>query len=136
MPRNIGQWQQLESLGFKSRFSCCYPEEHIFSPIPSDWHSREVSLPDHRFQEPLTTERLTFALKQAEEMFSSSKHAMYLHCFAGQERSSLLAIGLLCILEKKNLYDSLAYIRNCNKLAKPLYEHLALLEEVVKAYES
>ena len=134
MPRTNFHWEQLESEGFQNRFSCCYPYEHIFSPIPITWKSREVSLPDHRNQNPLEKELLITALTQAKEMLEDNLSPLYLHCFAGQERSALMAIGLVCLIEKKNLFDSLSFVRQCHKKAKPLYSHLDLLEQILKEY--
>jgi hypothetical protein len=132
MPRTAAHWRQLENDGFRKRFSCCYPYEHIFTPIPETWNSREVSLPDHRQQNKLDKKTLSLALTQAEEMLAYSSGALYLHCFAGQERSALIAIGLLCIVEKKDLFDSIAIVRECHKRAKPLYDQLDLLEQILK----
>ena len=132
MPKSESHWKQLEYDGFLNRFSCCYPYEHIFTPIPQSWRSIEVSLPDHREQEPLDKQKLIHALKQAEGMILHHPNALYLHCFAGQERSALMAIGLVCILEKKDLFDSIAFVRQCHKRAKPLYSQLDLLEQVIK----
>jgi hypothetical protein len=131
MPKTSNHWKQLEYDGFHSRFSCCYPHEHIFAPIPNTWNSREISLPDHREQNPLDKETLIRALKQAEEMILTNPESLYLHCFAGQERSALMAIGLVCILEKKDLFDSIAFVRQCHKRAKPLYSQLDLLEQIL-----
>jgi hypothetical protein len=132
MPKTINHWKQLEFDGFLSRFSCCYPYENVFTPIPRTWNSTEVSLPDHREQEPLDKLKLIHALKEAEGMILNHPDALYLHCFAGQERSALMAIGLVCILEKKDLFDSIAFVRQCHKRAKPLYSQLDLLEQVLK----
>ena len=131
MPRTNSHWKQLEYDGFRNRFSCCYPNEHIFAPIPDTWNSREISLPDHRAQSQLEKETLAVALKQAEEMILTYSGPLYLHCFAGQERSALIAIGLVCIIEKKDLFDSLAFVKQCHNKAKPLYDHLDLLEKVL-----
>ena len=133
MPKTVDHWDQLEADGFRHRFSCCFPYEHIFAPIPPSWNTREVSLPDHRAQVSLEAETLLLALREAEDMLSTLDGALYLHCFAGQERSVLMAIGLLCIVEGKNLFDSIAYVRQCHNDAKPLYSHLDLLEQVLKS---
>lgn len=132
IPKTSMHWEQLEADGFQNRFSCCYPSEHIFSPIPVTWRSREVSLPDHRDQTPLEKETLITALTQANEMLEANMTPLYLHCFAGQERSALMAIGLVCLVEKKDLFDSISFVRQCHKKAKPLYSHLDLLEQILK----
>ncbi|MEB3318201.1 MAG: hypothetical protein VKO39_08710 [Cyanobacteriota bacterium] len=135
MPRYSEDWLSLEKNGIKKRFSCCYTEEHIFSPIPPDWKSREVSLPDHRSQEELTSERLIFALNEAINLLNEDSLPVYLHCFAGQERSTLLATGLVSLIGKKDLFDGLAYVRQCYPRARPLYEHLDILERVIKTFK-
>jgi hypothetical protein len=132
MPRGREDWLLLENNGIRKRFSCCYPEEHIFTPIPKDWKSREVSLPDHRLQEDLTSDKLRFALNEVLGLVNEDLGPVYLHCFAGQERSSLLAIGAVSLIEKKDLFDALAWVRQCYKRSRPLYDHLDILERVLK----
>jgi hypothetical protein len=134
IPRHEEDWILLEKNGIKKRFSCCYLNEHIFAPIPDDWISCEVSLPDHRCQEELTSEKLRHALTEAIHLLSQDDKPMYLHCFAGQERSTLLATGIVSVTERKDLFDALAYIRQCYSKARPLYEHLDILERVLKTY--
>jgi len=132
MPKSRTHWQQLETDNFNRRFSCCYPHEHIFAPIPSHWVSQEVSLPDHRAQEVLRADTLINALQKAKLMMFENSDPLYIHCFAGQERSVLIAIGLVCILDKKDLFDSLNYVRECHKNARPIYSQLDLLDQVLK----
>jgi hypothetical protein len=134
MPRNPEDWILLENNCIKKRFSCCYPAEHIFSPIPSGWKSKEVSLPDHRKQETLTHMNLVCALNEAIDLINDDNAPMYLHCFAGQERSSLIATGIVSLMEKKDLFEALAYVRQCYPNARPLYEHLDVLEKALKEY--
>ncbi|MEI7951315.1 MAG: hypothetical protein WCH37_01345, partial [Synechococcaceae cyanobacterium ELA182] len=55
-------WQQLEEAGLRGRFSCCYPQEEEILLPPPGWISAGVSLPDHRKQEVLRSERLIEAL--------------------------------------------------------------------------
>lgn len=132
IPRATEHWNQLESDGFTSRFSCCYPKEHTYPLIPKTWNSLEVSLPDHRSQEPLTVERLSSALEQAIHLMNQSEGALYLHCFAGQERSVLIAVGIVSVVKNIDLFDSLTFVRQCHKKSKPLYSHLELLDQVLK----
>jgi len=130
MPRRTFQWNQLEDAGFKTRFSCCYPQENIFAPLPSDWSSANIPLPDHRQQESLDIDRLILALNTAEELVLSSA-PVYLHCFAGQERSSLLAVGLTSKLKKIDVFSALEWVRRCHPIAAPIYDHLELLEKIL-----
>lgn len=131
IPKSQSHWDQLENDGFKKRFSCCYPNEHIYTPIPEDWTTKEVSLPDHRFQDDLQADQLIYALDEAHAMVCETSGPVYLHCFAGQQRSVLIAIGLVCRLDNMNLFDSLNYVRQCHKSARPMYSHLDLLERIL-----
>jgi len=131
MPRRTFQWNQLEDVGFKTRFSCCYPQENVFAPIPSDWSSANIPLPDHRQQESLDIDKLRLALRTAEELVISSS-PVYLHCFAGQERSSLLAVGLTAKFKKIDVFTALEWVRRCHPISSPIYEHLEMLEVILQ----
>jgi len=132
MPRRSFQWNQLEDVGFKTRFSCCYSQENVFAPIPDDWSSANVPLPDHRKQESLDIDRLRMALNTAEELVVSSS-PVYLHCFAGQERSSLLAVGLTARIKNIDVFSALEWVRRCHPMSAPSYEYLEILEKILKA---
>jgi hypothetical protein len=131
MPRRTFQWNQLEDVGFKTRFSCCYPLENVFAPIPADWFSANIPLPDHRKQETLDIDRLRLALNTAEELVINSA-PVYLHCFAGQERSSLLAVGLTARIKKIDVFSALEWVRRCHPISSPSYEYLEILENILK----
>ena len=115
MPRRTFQWNQLEEVGFKTRFSCCYPYENIFAPIPIDWSSANIPLPDHRQQESLDIDKLKLALDTAEKLVIASA-PVYLHCFAGQERSSLLAVGLTSKIKNIDVFSALEWVRRCHPI--------------------
>jgi|688.fasta_scaffold243535_2 hypothetical protein len=132
IPKFTSHWSQLDDDGFSARFSCCYPYEHIFPENPDHWLTAQVSLPDHRGQEDLSTERLSYALLSAKEMLTKTERSLYIHCFAGQERSALIAVGLVAILKKKDLFESLSFIKQCHKSAKPMYSHLEVLDQVLR----
>ena len=68
MPRSDRHWQQLEQAGFRTRFSCCYPEEETGLVLPPGWSSDRVSLPDHREQEPMQEARIALALARAKAL--------------------------------------------------------------------
>jgi len=131
MPKTAEHWLQLEQLGFKSRFSCCYPDEEIFAAAPSSWLCDRVSLPDHRRQEPMKPEQLVKALVQAEALIESQP-ATYIHCFAGRERSSLVAVGLLARSQGVDVLTALGRVRLCHPAAAPIFSDLDELERLLK----
>ncbi len=88
-------------------------------------------MPDHREQETLTEERLFKAIQTAEELLKESS-PVYLHCLAGRERSSLMAIALTARKKQIDIFSSLDWVRRCHPAASPLYDQLELLEMVLK----
>ena len=130
MPRTDRHWQQLAEAGFRSRFSCCYPQEEVFSPVPASWLSESISLPDHRNQEELQASVLKDALLVAEGLLTTNA-PLFLHCFAGRERSSLMAVGLAARSRDMDVFTALDWVRRCHPMATPIYEHLSILEQVL-----
>jgi hypothetical protein len=132
MPRGDHHWQQLEQAGFRSRFSCCYPEEETGLILPPGWSSDRISLPDHRQQEPMQAARLGLALARAEALVNDAS-PVYLHCMAGYERSPLLAVGLTARLRGIDMLAALAWVRRCHPMAMPIYDHLVMLEVILSS---
>ena len=133
MPRQAFQWEQLEQAGFRSRFSCCYPEEEQFSPIPDHWQIRSLALPDHRNQEELKAEKLLEALDLARGLLNSGS-PVYLHCFAGRERSPLIGVGLTALERQIDVFAALDWVRRCHPAATPIYEQLDLLDRLLREH--
>ena len=131
MPRQACQWEQLEEAGFRARFSCCYPEEEQFSPVPDHWQSLSLALPDHRNQEELRPERLLEALHLARGLLHSGS-PVYLHCFAGRERSPLIGVGLTALERQIVVFAALDWVRRCHPAAMPIYEQLDLLDQLLR----
>ena len=120
MPRQASHWQQLEQVGFQSRFSCCYPEEEQFSPIPDHWQSLSLALPDHRNQEDLRPEKLSEALDLARGLLNS-RPPVYLHCLAGRERSPLIGVGITALERQIDVFAALDWVRRGPTAPAPRY---------------
>jgi protein-tyrosine phosphatase len=88
-------------------------------------------LPDHRQQEILDIDKLSLALTTAEQLVLTSA-PVYLHCFAGQERSSLLAVGLTSKFKNIDVFSALEWVRRCHPISSPSYEYLEMLEKILK----
>jgi hypothetical protein len=135
MPAVSAHWRQLEDAGFRSRFSCCYPEEEAFSPVPSHWRSDSLALPDHRQQERLRPDRLLAAIDAAEALILE-RGPLYLHCFAGRERSPIVAIGLTARRRSIDVFAAIDWVRRCHPPAAPIYEQLDILEQLLRSGNS
>lgn len=130
-PRTTADWESLVRAGFRSRFSCCYPEEEqLCAPAPAALVHGRCSLPDHREQEPLGKEQLNAAIQGARQLLENHP-PLYLHCWAGQERSALLAVALVSSSRRLSMLDALLWVRRTHPAASPLYPHLEKLEALL-----
>ena len=129
MPCTADHWQSLASQGVRSVFSCCGPEEGPWQP-PLSWHQVQLPLPDHRHPENPDPLLLDQAINTALQFYSNTP-ALYLHCWAGMERSPLVAVGLLCRAESLSIFDALAQVRRLHRAAKPMTRHLVVLESLL-----
>jgi protein-tyrosine phosphatase len=121
----------LQQLGIGSVFNCCGPQEGAGLP-PVDLLAVQLALPDHRNQFPLTSTLLDGAVTQALVLLEQHP-ALYLHCWAGIERSPLLAVALLCRSEGLDLFTALAQVRQACPQARPLRHQLVVLESWLDA---
>jgi hypothetical protein len=128
-PQNSGHWEALECLGIRGVFSCCDPNEGAWLP-PDHWRSDQIALPDHRHNTPPSPELLSEALDRLAHLYADSE-MIYLHCWAGQERSALMAVGLLCRSEGLSFFDALTQVRSLHTAARPITAHLVILEELL-----
>lgn len=80
----------------------------------------------------MTPELLDQAITTALDLYRTGL-PLYLHCWAGEERSPLVAIGLLCRAESLNLFEALAQVRSQHPIANPLVPHLVILEDLLAA---
>jgi hypothetical protein len=129
-PREPAHWQALEASGVRRVFSCCHPDEAPWGP-PPHWPARRLALPDHRSPAPLEEPLLRQAIAELEQLHAQADGALYLHCWAGQERSALMAVALLSRSEGLSVFDALAQVRRCHPQAQPIMAQLALLEQVL-----
>ena len=129
MPRCREDWQTLAHQGVGSVLCCCHPDEGPWQP-PSHWPQAQLPLPDHRSPEALDPLALDQAIHTALELYAAAP-ALYLHCWAGVERSPLVAIGLLCRAESLSIWDALAQVRALHPPARPITRHLVTLEALL-----
>lgn len=80
----------------------------------------------------MTALQLQEALDRMESMLAADNAPpLYLHCWAGMERSPLLAVGLLCRQEAMPFFDALAQVRSLHREARPITAHLVVLEKLL-----
>jgi protein-tyrosine phosphatase len=79
----------------------------------------------------MQAEQLAAALIQAESVIETQP-ATYLHCFAGRERSALVAVGLLARSQGLDVLKALERVRLCHPSASPIFSDLDQLERLIK----
>lgn len=132
-PQQAEQWQALEAVGIGQVFSCCDPGEGSWEP-PGHWQRERLTLPDHRSSSVVTASQLREALDRLESMLTANDAPpLYLHCWAGMERSPLLAVGLLSRVENLTFFDALAQVRSLHPQARPITAHLVVLEKLLSS---
>jgi hypothetical protein len=130
-PLTADHWKTLNQVGFLSRFSCCYPseEEGLSRPDFPIMEGR-VAFPDHRNQETLSKPRLLEAIQVSMELMTQAQ-PLYLHCWAGQKRSALLAIAHVSLLQQISVLNAMILVKEAHPPTNPVYEHLELLNEII-----
>lgn len=132
-PMDEKDWIQLRQAGITGVFNCCSSNEDQNLPtFPASWgwHSIRCPLPDHRVKQNLEQKLLIEALEMLSDLYVSTS-SIYIHCWAGQERSVLMGIGLLSLQDDMSIFESLDYVKRMHRPAKPLFSQLALLENVI-----
>ena len=128
-PRGESHWQSLAGQGVRSVFSCCDPQEGPWQP-PAGWQQARITLPDHRNPGAMDPAALDQAITTALQLYRQAP-ALYLHCWAGMERSPLVAVGLLCRAESLSIFDALAQVRTLHPPSRPITRHLVMLEDLL-----
>lgn len=129
-PRSAAHWHNLQQSGVAAVMSCCEPSEGVWDP-PQHLASRRHPLADHRNPEAMDAPRLSQAIEGAVELYETQP-ALYLHCWAGIERSPLVAVGLLCRVEGLSLFEALDQVRLQHPIARPITRHLVILEALLQ----
>ena len=128
-PRTRDHWNALEQAGIRSVLCTSFPDEGNWCP-PDHWLSARIPLTDHRNPDALDDQALRRAMDQAITLMEKAP-ALYLHCWAGVERSALVAIGTLARLEQIDLLTSLEQVRRMHPTSRPLTKHLLKLERIL-----
>lgn len=91
-----------------------------------------MPLPDYRNIEDLNSDHLADAINRAIGLYqlapACETGGLYLHCWAGRQRSPLMATALLHRSEGLPLLDALAEVRRLHAASQPIAAHLALLD--------
>ena len=110
---------ELESEGIKSILTLCSNKEVVIPEVINKLFYREsFILPDHTFKTYPKPEEILEVLNILEKIMDHGP--VYVHCFAGIERSPLICMAWLIKKHNMEVNESLRYMMSVHKKTNPL----------------
>ena len=132
LPRELNDFEKLHEKGIKSIMSLCSKEEtNISKEIIQEIKKFEIiqyPLPDHRYNKLPSTNEVNEAIEILNNLIK--KGPVFIHCYAGLERSPLICMAWLIKYKKLKIFESLQYMMEVNKGTNPLPGQLKILENL------
>lgn len=89
-------------------------------------------LPDSHYDYPLTIELLRPAIDFVRQSILD-KRAIYVHCFAGIERSPTVCVAYLCVYEQMQPWEALNWLKQTNPRTGLTSEQVKVVNELVRS---
>lgn len=120
----------LKREGINSVLTLCSSKEvNISKDINNYFTHNSFILPDHTFKKYPQTDEIISVLEILEDLIR--KGPVYVHCFAGIERSPLICMAWLIKKYKMGVNESLRYMMSIHKKTNPLPGQLDCLHKLV-----
>ena len=114
----------------------CRNHQHIMEMVPKSlkfvilvqksFNFIRIVLPDHKHDRSITFKEIEDSISTLVNLLEGGK--VYVHCYAGLERSPLICMGYLIYKKNLNLVESLEYIMSINPGSSPMQNNLNQLE--------
>ena len=132
-PRLEDDLKKLESEGIKSILTLCSNEEvEIPEGIDKLFFRESFVLPDHTFNTYPKPDEILEVLNILEKIMEHGP--VYVHCFAGIERSPLICMAWLVKKHDMEVNESLRYMMGVHKKTNPLPYQIDCLHKLKKNY--
>ncbi len=129
-PLEESNFIELEKEGIKSVLSLCSSKEVLIpDEINNFFICESFVLPDHTYKREPQTDEIIRILQILEELIN--KGPVYVHCFAGVERSPLVCMAWLVKKHSMTINESLIYMMNVHKKTNPLPKQIASLQKLL-----
>ena len=128
-PLKESHFEYLANKNIKSILNLCNEKEapihENFKPL---FNFERFTLPDHKVNKQIEV----YEIKEIIEIIESLKFfgAVYVHCFAGVERSPLICMAWLISKHKLSPQRSLDYLMEVHKGSNPLPSQYKLLSHI------
>ena len=128
-PLKESHFEYLVNMNIKSILNLCNEKEAPFDEnYNSIFNFRRFILPDHKVNKQIEIYEIKEIIKIIESLKSSG--AVYIHCFAGIERSPLICMAWLISKHKLSPQRSLDYLMEVHKGSNPLPSQYKLLSQI------
>ena len=128
-PHRIENLIELDKLGIKNILSLCDSDEFN---LPIKWATRfnwnRYVLPDHKSNEKLSGKTIIHALDIIKSLIDNGP--VYVHCFAGVERSPIICMGWMIKYKNLSQRQALDYLSNVHSITNPLPDQYKALKEI------
>ena len=121
---------ELGKEGIKSVLSLCSTEEvKLPDEINEMFLCQRFVLPDHTYQREIQSDEIIRILDILKELINQGP--VYVHCFAGVERSPLICMAWLVKKYSMSINESLIYLMNVHKRTNPLPKQIDCLKKIL-----
>ena len=128
-PLKKSHFEYLATKKIKSILNLCNEEEAPIDAIyKSAFNFKRYTLPDHKVSKEIEIYEIKEIINIIESLKSSG--ALYIHCFAGVERSPLICMAWLISKHKLSPQRSLDYLMEVHKGSNPLPSQYKLLSHI------
>ena len=128
-PLKKSHFEYLANKKIKSILNLCNEKEAPIDEIfKSDFNFKRYTLPDHKVNKEIEIYEIREIIKIIESLKSSGP--VYIHCFAGVERSPLICMAWLISKHKLSPQRSLDYLMEVHKGSNPLPSQYKLLSQI------
>ncbi len=129
-PLKMDNLIELEKNGIKSVLSLCSDKEVVIpNEINNFFVCKSFILPDHTYKRVTQSDEIITILGILEELINQGP--VYVHCFAGVERSPLVCMAWLVKKYSMSINESLIYLMNVHKKTNPLPKQIACLHKIL-----
>ena len=128
-PLKKSHFEYLAKKKIKSILNLCNEKEAPIEEIyKSVFNIKRYTLPDHKVNKEIEIHEIKEIIGIIEKLKSSG--AVYIHCFAGVERSPLICMAWLISKHKLSPQRSLDYLMEVHKGSNPLPSQYKLLRHI------
>lgn len=129
-PKNKNDFLSLKSYGIKSILNLCDKlDEYRLEDLSGKFKLSFFSLPDHKSGKLPNINEIENAVSILDELIKKH-YPVFVHCYAGAERSPLVCIAWLMKNRGLKTIDALEYLNENHEACSPLPEQLNILNKL------